>query len=305
MNDEQFEGFEDLDNVKIEDNIDNTPITDNSIEDLSQDNNIDQPPTPRNQIHVHINDQKTPIVLLFGAQQSGKTMTLVRLSNYLRPLGYKIEIEKNFCTTAWEYKVNSDNFNQMLSTPKPLKGTNYNDFLFIRISDKFGNPICYILEAAGEDYFSKQSDPRRSFPNYMQSVFNTPNRKIWLFITEPNWEVDHGVKQNYVDRIRFCKDQSTGKKDKFIILYNKIDKTSLISGGKINTKVAETQCGNEYSGIFDIFTEDVILFGKTKKYKFVPFSTGSYDEYGGYTRSRDEFPSGLWKSIQESIKPTL
>ena len=53
------------------------------------------------------------------------------------------------------------------------------------------------------------------------------------------------------------------------------------------------------------YAENGILFGKTKKYKFVPFSTGSYDEYGGYTRSRDEFPSGLWKSIQESIKPTL
>lgn len=297
MDDDKFVGFEDIDN------IDNTPIIDKPIVDSTQDINTEQPPTPRDQITVHINDQKTPIVLLFGAQQSGKTMTLVRLSNYLRPLGYKIEIEHNF-SSAWEYKVNSNNFNQMLSTPKPLKGTNYNDFLFIKISDEKGNPICQILEAAGEDYFSKQSSPTRTFPNYMQSVFNTPNKKVWIFITEPNWEVDYGVKQNYVDRIRFCRDQSVGKNDKFIVLYNKIDKTRFINSGRVNTTAAEKQCNDEYRGIFNIFT-DKGIWGNSKKYKFVPFSTGSYDEYGGYTRSRDEFPKNLWKAIQELIKPSL
>ncbi len=302
MDDEKFEGFDDLGNVGRD--IEGVVAIDTPDIDTTPDIDINRPPTPRDQITVHINDQKTPIVLLFGAQQSGKTMTLVRLSNYLRPLGYEIEIDTNFCTSTWEYNVNSNNFNEMLSTPKPLKGTNYNDFLFIKISDSKGNPVCQILEAAGEDYFSKQGSAKRSFPNYMQSVFSTPNKKVWLFITEPNWDVEFGVKQNYVERIRFCYNQSTDKKDKFIILYNKIDKTSLISGGKINTKTAEKNCGDEYRGIFNIFTEGGIL-GKTKKYKFVPFSTGSYDEYGGYTRSRDEFPKELWKAIQESIKPTI
>lgn len=302
MNDEKFVGFEELDNLE---NIDNTQTIGNQTVDSTQNNNIELPPTPLNQINVHINDQNTPIVLLFGAQESGKTMTLVRLSNYLRTLGYIIETDDNFCTSAWEYPVNCSKLNEMIGTNQRLKGTDHNDFLFIKISDNKGNPVCQILEAAGEDYFPKsKSDPRSPFPSYMQSVFNTSNKKVWLFITEPNWKVESGVKQNYVERIRFCRNQSVGRNDKFIILYNKIDKTSFISNGRINSGAAETNCGNEYPGIFNIFTEGGILV-KTKKYKFVPFSTGSYDEYGAYTRSKDEFPKNLWKAIQESIKPII
>ena len=42
-----------------------------------------------NEISITIADQKTPIVVLFGPPSCGKTMTLVRLTRYLRTIGFK------------------------------------------------------------------------------------------------------------------------------------------------------------------------------------------------------------------------
>lgn len=50
------------------------------------------------------------------------------------------------------------------------------------------------------------------------------NRKIWAFITEAEWEVNNSVKKSYVRRISNCKSQLVKNTDRFIILYNKVDK---------------------------------------------------------------------------------
>lgn len=301
-----FTGFgENIDNLQ---NIDNT-VENETVETTS----IDVPsyedaktPTLAKDIRVNVIDKKTPIVMLFGAPQSGKTMTLVRLCRYLHSQGYQITIDRNFCTTAWEYEVNSDNFNDKLNTYEQLPGTNHNDFLFVIISDKTGRPVCQILEAAGEDYFSIESSRVDGFfTGYMQTVFNAENKKIWAFITEPNWK-DVATRNKYVSRIQACKNQSVNKKDKFIVLYNKVDKIpQILQGqGKVNEQAAHDLCHNEYQNIFDIFTENGIL-GRTKKYKFIPFTTGSYDQDGCYTPSINAYPEKLWNVIQQYIKPSL
>ena len=74
--------------------------------------------------------------------------------------------------------------------------------------------------------------------------------------------------------------------------------------GKINAKAAEKKCNDEYKGIFGIFTDEGII-RDNKKYEFVPFSTGEYDENGMYTASKDKFPKDLWKTIRKLIKPSL
>ena len=44
-----------------------------------------------NEISITIADQNTPIVVLFGPPSCGKTMTLVRLTRYLRTIGFNVE----------------------------------------------------------------------------------------------------------------------------------------------------------------------------------------------------------------------
>ncbi len=49
------------------------------------------------------------------------------------------------------------------------------------------------------------------------------NRKIWVFITEAEWNVHASVKDSYVARIRGCKHQLLKPTDRVVMLYNKVD----------------------------------------------------------------------------------
>lgn len=270
--------------------------------------------TPSHLIDVHVTDKKTPILLLFGAQSSGKTMTLVRLAKYLKSKGYKLFVDTNFCTSAWEYSENSKKFNEMLGTTRALKGTDRNDFLFIKVTDSKGTPECQILEGAGEDYFptksgmvgSKATNP---FPPYMADVFAGNNKKVWMFLTEPDWNVKFEDKAEYVDRIEYCKTQYFGDRDKCIILYNKVDKKGFTIGkGKVHIENALQACNQEYPNLFDLFKNHSPLpWSSRYKCKFVPFSTGIYGnavegQSAHYTPSNDAYPAKLWETILECIK---
>lgn len=271
--------------------------------------NEDRQPTLEDDISVHVTNTTAPIVLFFGAPSSGKTMTLVRLAKYLRSKGYQLTVDSNFCRSAWEYEENMNNFHEMLGTQYALKGTNRNDFLFIQIKDSKGNVVCQLLEGAGENYFPTQGRNRASlaFPRYMTEVFSTPNKKVWTFITEPNWRVDFNDKQEYVSRIQYCKSQFSGNKDKFIVLYNKVDLSgTMIDKDSVNVKAAMKMCNDEFSNIFKTFEKDG-LFGKSIKCEFVPFSTGRFGELNSsgrinYTPSAASHPARLWDAILKSIK---
>lgn len=273
-----------------------------------------QPSTDPNSITVKVSDPKAPIILLFGAPSSGKTMTLVRLARYLRSKGYTISVDPHFVTKSiWEYEENSAKFNKMLGTTTALKGTGRNDFLFIRVCDKFGTLKCQILEGAGEDYFPSSGENRAQvpFPPYMTGIFNTSNKKIWMFLTEPDWKSDLNDRTEYVQRIAYCKSQFfQPKRDKSIIVYNKIDtKPEFLGGpGVVHVKNAKIYCNNEYDGLFQIFKNPSPWpFAKEYLCEFVPFSTGIYGESkpnqdAHYDLSHDSYPAKLWSVIQDCIK---
>ena len=76
---------------------------------------------------ITISDKSSPIVLLFGPMSSGKSMTLVRLSRYLRDKGFIIKTDKNFKSDS-KYKEKCDEFMANLDTKSALPGTPYKDF---------------------------------------------------------------------------------------------------------------------------------------------------------------------------------
>ena len=216
----------DTSEVKINvDDIDVKPV-DQEVDDSSQETVSVQDDTVTSagidENDITIADKQSPIVMLFGPRSSGKSMTLVRLSRYLRDCGYTVKVDKTFKSDA-KYKEKCEKFLKDLDTKEALSGNAYTDFLLVKII-KNGITVCQFLEAPGEHYFDPDDVSARNFPPYMTEIIRKlKNRKIWAFITEAEWDVNNSVKKSYVRRISNCKAQLVRKTDRFIILYNKVD----------------------------------------------------------------------------------
>jgi len=210
---------------------------------------------------------------------------------------------------SWDahYLKMCEDFNYMVTSEDAARSTSQISFMLLRVSQN-GKPICQILEAPGEHYFvPKEASANKNFPRYINNIKNNDNRKIWIFIVEPDWE-DASDRSAYVERIKQLK-RNMKPNDKAIFLFNKIDKTSfVISRGKTNKKEAIISVGNQYRGIFEPFKNENPISRYFSEYncKFVPFSTGDYSEKtdGGivYEAGPDDYPRDLWKAILGYIK---
>lgn len=254
-----------------------------------------------NAIRVTIDDEKTPIVVLFGPPACGKTMTLVRLTRYLSQNGYEVTPVKTFRPSAdTHYQKMCDNFNDMVNSDDAASSTSQISFMLVNVT-KQGHPICQILEAPGEHYYMPGTN-QTNFPRYINNIIAGKNRKIWVFVVEPDW-MNSADRLGYVARIKRLKTKMKAQ-DKAVFLFNKIDKTLFVRGeGNINTHEAIVFVKNQYKGIFDSFKNENPLTKWFSEYlcEFVPFSTGEYNEtLGGgmtYEQGTDWYPKKLWNLI--------
>lgn len=259
-----------------------------------------------NAIKVTISDNETPIIVLFGPPACGKTMTLIRLTRFLNTRGYSVFPEPNFRPKKDKhYEKMCNNFNQMVNSDDAQTTTNLISFMLVKIA-KDGKPICQILEAPGEFYFSP-TEPKRKFPTYVHKIISSNNRKIWVLNVEPAWE-DEEDRLNYVLRIKDLKTKMLPK-DKVVFLYNKIDLTDFVVGpGVIREDLAIKDMKYKYKGILTPFvnTHPISRFWRPYNCTFVPFQTGEYSDKmdGGsvYTPSHDNYPAKLWNTLMDLIK---
>ncbi len=259
-----------------------------------------------NKINVTIADKKTPIIILYGPPSSGKTMTLVRLTRYLGDdLGYRVSPIKTFRPSYDEnYKKVCADFDNMINATDAAHSTERINFMLVEVL-KNGKRICQILEAPGEYYFDKKN-PTAKYPNFVNTILNGDNRKIWCILVEPDWE-DESDRKNYVTRITNLK-QRMRPVDKVVFLFNKIDMTPfVISRGKVNIGEARREVGeNLYRGIFIPFKNlnPITSFFKQYNCDFVPFQTGDYTESEDsytYQEGPKEYPALLWSKICKLI----
>jgi hypothetical protein len=260
-----------------------------------------------NAIEITITDEKTPIVVFFGPQTCGKTMTLVRLSRFLKKEGYKVNPIRTFRpSTDTNYRDNCDNFDNLINSNDAAVGTGRMNFMLIEVRMMNGRILCQILEAPGEYYFNPKN-PKADFPAYVNSINTSNNRKIWVFMLEPNW-LDSNNRRDYVDKIGELK-KDFRPRDKAIFLYNKIDKTKfIISPGQVRESSALKDITDNYPGIFMPFKNQnpITKFFKEYRFDFIPFQTGKYAKtINGvlkYQESAEEYPRRLWNTILKRIR---
>lgn len=266
---------------------------------------------PVDEDDIKIGDKTAPIIMLFGPPTSGKSMTLVRLARYLRKQGYTVKADLTFKSDDG-YRTRCDQFHSNLNTKEALQGNALNEFLLVKVIHH-GKTICQILEAPGEHYFDPKNPEKtsaREFRPYLtEMIVSLPNRKIWAFITEAEWNVHAEVKSAYVERIRSCKNMLMKPTDKVVILYNKVDqKEELFEDGKIHLGWAEKAMRDEYEVLHKVFKNNNLITSlwRPYNYHFVPFITGHYTKVVGggkkYTESEEKYPRNLWESIMKCIR---
>jgi len=308
-------------------NLRNTPIQQESGNNINQDSISKQQPEFTNArtysdeevnnpavIDVNISDKQTPIVVLFGPPQSGKTMTMVRLAEYLThpDRGYTVSPDRSFRMSYDEtYRINCDNFNGMLNNIWAAEKSKGLEFMQLIVA-KDGRPIVQILEAPGEHYYDPvdKNEPKNSFLPYITKVIQSPNRKIWVYLTEPNWK-NPTDRTNYAKKVKLMK-RSISRRDRSIILFNKVDATNLFHAtGEVNKKQAEKFVDSQYSGLFSCFKNENPISSLWRQYNctFIPFVTGSYNKVlvegkntQRYVPGPDSYPKSLWENILKIVK---
>ena len=261
-----------------------------------------------NRINVTIVNKDIPLVILFGPAACGKTMTLVRLTRYLRSKSFKIFPIRTFRPSDDQnYQKLCDNFDSMINQSDAAKSTDRINFMLVEVLNN-GKPLCQILEAPGEGYF-KVTDPHDPFPNYVNTIINSSNRKIWcLFVEQSPKDMDESGRRNYASRIHQLKKRMRSK-DKTIFVYNKIDNTEyVIAPGKVNIPQARKNISDLYPDIFVPFRNmnPITRFFSEWRYDFVPFQTGDFTipTKGPmtYQQGTDEYPAMLWSTIYKHIR---
>lgn len=256
--------------------------------------------------NVQIADQETPLVILYGPTTCGKSMTLIRLSQYLQKQGrYTISPDRSFRDAMDQlYRRGCDAFPMLINNPTAVVPDGTTDYMLVDVFDnKSGRTICKILEAPGELYFDPYN-PDKEYPHYLNTIINASNRKVWCIITEPT----PTIQSLYVGRIRELKPRLRPGKDQVIILFHKVDLKPefIVYPGVVRQPAVIKYINDYYPGLFNIFLNPIPIVNIFKKYDcyLIPFSAGDFSMRNGKLTHQpgvDEYPEKLWNTIRKSI----
>ncbi|MDR2962333.1 MAG: hypothetical protein LBU90_01620 [Bacteroidales bacterium] len=250
----------------------------------------------------------SPVIILFGAGSSGKTMTLIRMTRFLIAQGYKVVPERTFRDSRdTHYQKMCDNFTTIVNSTKAPGRNQVIDFMLVKVMDNMGRTVCQLLEAPGEHYFDPNF-PNRPFPTYINTISQAPNRRTWIFIVEKDW-LNQSDRNHFAQKITDLQRLYVNARDKVIFTCHKADlHQHYMQGGNYNTPLFFKDIHNQYPNIFSQYRENrpIVSWFKPYNFDFVPFSAGLFtdDGEGGkqFVASNDSTPRKLWSAIEKSVK---
>lgn len=246
--------------------------------------------------NIQISAVKGPVIVFFGPREIGKTVTLMRLSQYV---SIDFDIEPNpFFRKDSNYKQAVAQFKEVKNSGifAPDANGNINYMLLDVKNRNRGNVIAQLLEAPGEHYFDPE-ETQKQFPGYLNKIFNDNYKKIYVFFFElgmlkPEDRGHYSAKINtMLKRMR--------ADDRAIVVLNKADMQEFRDRkGKINVKEYKKTLANDFGPILQELDR--------RKAAFVPFSAGIFGIDGQgrktYTPSPDEYPRMLWNTIFKKLR---
>lgn len=261
----------------------------------------------------NIPNDDAPFVVLVGPPQSGKSMVLKCLGDYLykhEELHYTIKADTTLFADT-EYLLKCQIFDSLIGNTNQAM-PNTVDYLMANISDKGGNVKAHFLEAPGEHFFSTahpEEEPNRRFPNYIDKIAkidsgsNRTNRKVVYIIildldSPTSFRRNPELSRKYQDKmVRLYNQFVVNHPAEVILLYNKVDIPQggkwANTGGVNNSKAIIKNARSLYPQLF--FTRK-FLWWDIENFTFLPFCTGSYDGID-YTAPAASYPAALWKAI--------
>lgn len=255
-----------------------------------------------------ITNQQVPLVIFVGPSRSGKSMVLVRLSQYLRNDGYTIQTDPTFLNTP-QYLKGCEDFNKKLNSNEALDPTT--EFLLVDVY-KDSHLVAKLLEAPGEDFYSIDNEERnRGTAPYLNTIVTSPNPKAYVMLLDLDSDVsfrrDTNHRNSYAARLLNPFYRNVDKnRDRVILLYNKIDCTQY---GDINGCNNEAEARNDaetnYPSLFATMKRNFLVFWKIENFAFKTFCTGMFsdqvDNMGNthkvYNVASEVYPRDLWNAI--------
>lgn len=258
----------------------------------------------------NIPSDDAPFVVLVGPPQSGKSMVLKCLADYLynhEELQYTIKADTTLFADD-EYLLKCQIFDSLIGGDPNQAMPNTVDYLMANISDRVGNVKAHFLEAPGEHFFSTSNpaeEPNRNFEGYMDKIAKIDsgtNRKVIYIIildldSPTSFRRDPALCKKYQDKmVKLYNKFVMNHPAEVILLYNKVDIPEegrwANTGGVNNPKAIEADARRHYPQLF--FTRK-FLWWNIENFTFLPFCTGSY--VGSYTTPAASYPAALWKAI--------
>lgn len=255
---------------------------------------------------MQIVDNQTPLLVLFGPSACGKTMTLKVIAGHLRNVGCSISPIETFRPASdLHYRDLCNNFGDWLDRMEAAPATARQDTILVGVR-KDNRQLCQVVDMAGEYCFSPGL-VNNTFSQELQFIINSPNRKIWMIMLEPegtNKSMDEAACHDYVNTVRRLRYNMT-KDDKVIFVYNKIDESGFeMRLGEVDEMLAIKDIERRYVGIFEPFknVNSVTRLFKRYDFDFVPFMTGQFFDNGSFTEGHYSWCERLWSVVQKSLK---
>ena len=248
----------------------------------------------------------TPLVILYGARGSGKTMTWIRLTRYLVTQGYMVIPDPIFRPSSdKKYREQCENFGKFCYgdyAPCDI------DYMLLKVMDRNGRFVCQVLELPGEFYFDPDNFHENSeMSPALERLMNLRNPKIWIFMLELDvWNYETRIK--YVEKIDHILHRR--RIADAILTCPKIDMHQELFTRHNVPEIPKLfkRLKDQYPGIFSLFLNRNPFTRFFKKYTctLVPFSAGDFyqmeDGRLAYIQGRDIYPKLLCKAIIKAIR---